>query len=191
MEEECAVAHKLSGATVEVICGCMFSGKTEELIRVLKRATIAKQRILVFKHSSDIRYSDESICSHSGVKIPSILIQKTAEIFNYNLDNIDVVGIDEAQFFTDEIIGDVEKILEMGIRVVIAGLDMDFRKRPFGKMPELLAMANKVTKLSAICSVCAEDAQYTQRLFPSDETVFVGAIESYEPRCRKHHSIFK
>ncbi|WP_211363210.1 thymidine kinase [Fluviispira multicolorata] len=182
------MAHKLSGAIIEVICGCMFSGKTEELIRVLKRATIAKQRVFVFKHSSDIRYSDESICSHNGVKISSILIQNTSEMFNYNLDNVDVVGIDEAQFFSAEILIDVEKLLQRGIRVVIAGLDMDFRKRPFGKMPELLSMANKVTKLSAICSNCGEEAHYTQRLIPSEETVFVGAIESYEPRCRKHHS---
>lgn len=181
---------KQENALIEVICGCMFSGKTEELVRVLKRAVIAKQNILVFKHSSDTRYSHEEICSHNNIRISSFLISNTNEIFLHDLNNVDVIGIDEAQFFTEEIIDEIEKLVARGIRIVIAGLDLDYKKRPFGCMPELLAIANKVTKLSAICTQCGEDAHYSQRLINNSEVVLVGASESYEPRCRKHHKIF-
>lgn len=175
--------------TLEVISGCMFSGKTEELIRVLKRCLIAKQKILVFKHASDIRYSQEELYSHNGQKISSFLIENANEIFLQNLNQVNVIGIDEAQFFNDDVIDYVERLMEEGIRVVIAGLELDYKRRPFGCMPKLLAMANKVTKLTAICSQCCDDAFYSQRLIHNDEIVLVGASEYYEPRCRKHHKI--
>lgn len=182
------MANKSDIGTIEVICGCMFSGKTEELIRVLKRSFIAKQKILVFKHSSDVRYSHEDLCSHNGQKISSILISSTKEIFSHNLEEINFIGIDEVQFFSDSVIDDIEVLLERGIRIIVAGLDLDYKKRPFGCMPKLLAMANKVTKLTAICSKCGSEAYYSQRLIHDEELVLVGASESYEPRCRKHHS---
>ena len=183
------MAFKNEVGTIEVICGCMFSGKTEELIRVLKRAVIAKQKVLVFKHTSDIRYSQEELYSHNGQKFSSFLITQTSEIFSHNLNQVNVVGIDEAQFFTNNVVDDVEKLLELGIRVVVAGLDLDYKRRPFGCMPQLLAMANKVTKLTAICSKCGHDAFYSQRLIHNDDIVLVGALESYESRCRNHHEI--
>ena len=181
--------RKKEVGTFEVICGCMFSGKTEELIRVLKRSFIAKQKILVFKHSSDIRYSQEELCSHNGLKISSILISNSKDIFLHDLADVNVIGIDEIQFFSDSICDDIEELLERGIRVVVAGLDLDYKKRPFGCMSKLLAMANKVTKLTAICTKCGHDAYYSQRVVHDNEVVFVGASESYEPRCRLHHII--
>ena len=174
---------------LEVICGCMFSGKTEELIRVLKRAVIAKQKVLVFKHASDIRYSQEELYSHNGQKVSSFLIENTNEIFLQNLENVDVIGIDEAQFFPDEVVDHIERLMENGIRVIVAGLELDYKRRPFGCMPKLLAMANKVTKLTAICSQCSDEAYYSQRLINNEEIVLVGASECYEPRCREHHKI--
>ncbi len=183
------MTKKNGTGTLEAICGCMFSGKTEELIRVLKRAVIAKQKVLVFKHASDIRYSQEELYSHNGQKVASFLIENTNEIFLQNLENVDVIGIDEAQFFSDDVVEHIEHLMEKGIRVVIAGLELDFRRRPFGCMPKLLAMANKVTKLTAICSQCSDEAHYSQRLINNEEIVLVGASECYEPRCRKHHKI--
>ncbi|APJ03619.1 thymidine kinase [Silvanigrella aquatica] len=181
--------RKNDNGVLEVICGCMFSGKTEELIRVLKRAIIAKQKVLVFKHASDIRYSHEELYSHNGQKITSHLISNTKEIFSLDLDEVDVIGIDEAQFFSDDILEHVELLMEKGIRVIAAGLDLDYRRKPFGCMPQLLAMANKVTKLSAICVQCNDEAHYSQRLIHNNQIVLVGAADSYEPRCRKHHKI--
>lgn len=175
--------------TLEVICGCMFSGKTEELIRVLKRAVIAKQKVLVFKHASDIRYSQEDLYSHNGQKMSSFLVEKTKDIFLQDLDDVDVIGIDEAQFFSDDVVDDIEHLLDKGIRVVAAGLDLDYKRRPFGCMPKLLAIANKVTKLKAICSKCSDDAYYSQRLINNGDIILVGTSECYEPRCRKHHKI--
>jgi thymidine kinase len=183
------MAKKNEMGTLEVICGCMFSGKTEELIRVLKRAIIAKQKVLVFKQASDIRYSQEELYSHNGQKVSSFLIENTKEIFLHNLENVDVIGIDEAQFFSNEVFDHIDQLMEKGIRVVIAGLELDYKRRPFGSMPKLLAMANKVTKLTAICSQCSDEAHFSQRLINNEEIVLVGASESYEPRCRKHHKI--
>ncbi|WGL59667.1 thymidine kinase [Pigmentibacter sp. JX0631] len=174
---------------LEVICGCMFSGKTEELLRVLKRSLISKQKILVFKHASDIRYSTQEICSHNGQKISAHLIENTSEIFKFDLSDIDVVGIDEVQFFNANVIEDIEKLLAKKIRVVVAGLDLDYRKKPFGYMPQLLAMANKITKLTAICAQCGNDAFYSQRLNDTKQLVLVGATDYYEPRCALHHYI--
>jgi thymidine kinase len=183
------MANKVVTGTIEVICGCMFSGKTEELIRVLKRALIAKQNVLVFKHSSDIRYSESELYSHNSQKISSRLISNISEILLQNLDHIDVIGIDEAQFFSDDIIDVIEQLMDKGIRVVIAGLDLDYKRRPFGCMPKILAIANKVKKLTAICSYCGDEAYYSQRLIKNEELVLVGTSEWYEPRCRKHHKI--
>ncbi|MGY3804380.1 thymidine kinase [Pigmentibacter ruber] len=174
---------------LEVICGCMFSGKTEELLRVLKRSFISKQKILVFKHASDIRYSTQEICSHNGQKISAHLVESTSEIFKYDLSEIDVIGIDEVQFFNESVIEDIEKLLAKKIRVVAAGLDLDYRKKPFGYMPHLLAMANKITKLTAICAQCSNDAFYSQRLNNINQLVLVGAKDSYEPRCALHHYV--
>lgn len=176
---------------LEVICGCMFSGKTEELIRVIKRNCIAKQNVMVFKHASDLRYSSQELCSHNGLKISAHLINNTREIFKHDLANVDVVGIDEAQFFPENIVEDIQKLLDKKIRVIVAGLDMDYRKVPFGGMPYLLAMANKVTKLTAICSQCGNEAHYSYRINKQDQVILVGAAESYEPRCILHHNILE
>lgn len=183
------MTFKNDAGFLEVICGCMFSGKTEELIRVLKRSYIAKQNILVFKHASDVRYSYQEICSHNGHKVSAHLIENTREIFKHDLSEVDLIGIDEVQFFAENIVEDIQKLLDRKIRVVTAGLDMDYRKKPFGYIPEILAMANKFTKLTAICTQCGNDAYYSQRLIKKNDIVLVGAAESYEPRCALHHTI--
>lgn len=172
---------------VEVICGCMFSGKTEELIRRITRAQIARQKLQVFKPAIDTRYGVEFVASHNSNKINSVPVKSAHEILELLEDSTRIVGIDEAQFFDSAVVDVVERLANRGIRVIVAGLDMDYRGRPFGPMPQLLSIAEQVTKLSAICVVCGAPATRSQRVSQSDETVLVGAHDSYEARCRSHH----
>jgi thymidine kinase len=180
---------------IEVICGSMFSGKSEELIRRVKRAQFAKQEIAVFKPKLDDRYSKEEVVSHNGTSVIAHPIEKAKEIFDYINANVDVVAIDEAQFFTDEIVDVVQKLANSGHRVLLAGLDQDFRGEPFGPMPKLMAVAELVTKLQAVCTVCGSPASRTQRLINGkpaaygDPVILVGASEAYEARCRHHHEV--
>jgi thymidine kinase len=182
---------------IEVITGCMFSGKSEELIRRLKRAQIAKLQVQVFKPTIDTRYSSIEVVSHTGEKIKAEAISNSKEILNKISDGVNVIGIDEAQFYDMEIIDVVRGISRKGVRVILAGLDMDFKGEPFGPMGNLLAIADEVTKLHAICMVCGEDATMTQRLINgkpakyTDPVVMIGASESYEARCKLHHYVDK
>ena len=186
---------KNSPGTIEVICGSMFCGKTEELIRRLRRAIIAKNQVQVFKPIIDNRYIVERVHSHAGIEIDAAPISDIKEIYDLLDPKTSVVGIDEAQFFSDDIVTVVDDLSEKGIRVVLAGLDMDFRGEPFGMMPVLMSKAEKVDKLYAICMVCGEPATRTQRLVDGkpanyhDPIVIVGASEMYEARCRKHHIV--
>lgn len=173
---------------IEVIAGCMFSGKTEELIRRLRRAKIAKQNVKIFKPKIDNRYSENNIVSHSEQALPSILIENINEIFNHSAD-AQVIGIDEAQFFNKEIVDICNKLAEQGKRVIVAGLDQDYRGIPFEPMPQLLAIAEYITKTLAICVVCGNPADKTQRTSGTSDLVQVGASDSYEARCRKCHYI--
>ena len=181
--------------SIEVVCGSMFSGKTDELIRRLVRATIAKQKVQVFKPAIDIRYAVEKVTSHAGSQYDAIPVASAAEI-HVKLDSeTTVVGIDEAQFFDTEIAGVAQELAARGVRVIVAGLDMDFRGEPFGPMPLILAKAERVDKLHAICMVCGDEASRTQRLVNGkpakydDPVVIVGASELYEARCRVHHEV--
>ena len=184
----------ISGS-VEVICGSMFSGKTDELIRRLRRATIAKQKVQVFKPAIDVRYAVEKVKSHAGSEFDAIPVARAADIRERLERDTTVVAIDEAQFFDDEIIQITEELAGRGIRVLVAGLDTDFRGEPFGPMPVLMAKAEHVEKLQAICMVCGEPASRTQRLVNGkparydDSVVIVGAAEMYEARCRAHHEV--
>jgi thymidine kinase len=184
----------ISGS-IEVICGSMFCGKTEELIRRIRRAVIARRKVQVFKPSIDMRYSVERVTSHAGNDFEAIPIEKATEIMENLLPDTEVVGVDEAQFLGPEIIDVVKTLAEKNIRVIIAGLDQDFRGEPFGSMPILLSIAEKVDKLQAICVVCGEPASRTQRIVNGrparyhDPVVIVGASEMYEARCRKHHEV--
>lgn len=173
---------------IEVIAGCMFSGKTEELIRRLRRAQIARLDVKIFKPRIDIRYSSCDIVSHSEQSLPSILVDNAQEILTLS-DEAQVVGIDEAQFFTTDLIDVCNKLANQGKRVIIAGLDQDYRGIPFEPMPQLLAIAEYITKTLAICVVCGNPADKTQRKVISTERVLVGAADSYEARCRKCHYI--
>jgi thymidine kinase len=181
--------------SLEVVCGSMFSGKTDELIRRLRRATIARQKVQVFKPVIDNRYSVEKVTSHAGTAFDAIPIDHAVEIMDRLDDDTTVVGIDEAQFFDDAILEIVHKLADSGMRVIVAGLDTDFRGEPFGCMPILMAQAERVDKLQAICMVCGEPASRTQRLVNGaparyhDPVVIVGASEMYEARCRQHHEV--
>jgi thymidine kinase len=181
--------------SVEVICGSMFSGKTDELIRRLRRATIARQRVQVFKPAIDVRYAVEKVTSHAGGDYAAIPVEKAADIRQRLDDEATVVAIDEAQFFDHEIIAVVDELAARQVRVIVAGLDTDFRGEPFGPMPELMARAEHVDKIQAICMVCGEPASRTQRLVNGkparfdDPVVIVGAAEMYEARCRTHHEV--
>ncbi|MEW6057701.1 MAG: thymidine kinase [Bdellovibrionota bacterium] len=172
---------------IEVICGSMFSGKTEELIRRLKRAQIARQKVQCFKPSIDNRYSKDHVTSHDASKIQSAPIDRSWQILEMLEDNTRVVGIDEVQFFDENIVEVCQKLANRGIRVVIAGLDMDYRGVPFEPMPRLLATAEYVTKLSAICVSCGGPASRTQRVVEASERIAVGSKEMYEARCRFCH----
>jgi thymidine kinase len=173
---------------IEVIAGCMFSGKTEELIRRLRRAKIAKQEVRIFKPKIDSRFSKSDIVSHSEQSLPSILIEDIKEIYKYS-GEAEVIGIDEAQFFSYDIVEVCNKLANEGRRVIIAGLDQDYRGIPFEPMPQLLAIAEYITKTLAICVVCGNPADKTQRKTTAPERVVVGASEIYEARCRKCHYI--
>jgi len=181
--------------SLEVICGSMFCGKTEELIRRLRRARIAKQEVQVFKPVIDNRYDQMKVTSHSGLDVNAVPVGSSAEIIEKLDPKATVIGVDEAQFFDDGIVDIVEDLANRGLRVLVTGLDTDFRGEPFGCMPELMARAEKVDKLRAICMVCGEDATRTQRLVNgeparyNDPIVVVGAQEMYEARCRKHHQV--
>lgn len=168
---------------IEVICGSMFSGKTEELIRRLKRARIANLRVRIFKPSIDVRYLADHIVSHDENMIPSQPVDSSARILELSED-VDVVGIDEAQFFDEGIAEVCNQLALRGVRVIIAGLDMDYTGRPFGQIPSLLAIADYITKLHAICMVCGNIANYSYRKTTEDEQVVLGEKNMYEPRCR-------
>lgn len=180
---------------IEVICGSMFSGKSEELIRRIRRASYANMSIRVFKPAIDNRYDDQSVVSHNGTTIMARPIKHAEEIFEHVDDTVEVVGIDEVQFFEESVIEIAEQLANRGILVIVAGLDTDFRGEPFGPMPRLMALSEYVTKLNAICPVCGSPATRTQRLIDSkpasydDPIILVGASESYEPRCRHHHEV--
>ena len=180
---------------IETVIGPMYSGKSEELIRRLKRAKIAKQNVIVFKPGIDDRYSKDDVVSHSGYAINAVAIQKSSQIYDYIQNDTQVVGIDEVQFFDDEIVDIAIDLANKGIRVIAAGLDMDFKGEPFGPTPRLLAVAEFVDKIQAICSVCGQPATRSQRLIDGkpakyDEPIIqVGAVESYEARCRKCHVV--
>jgi len=181
--------------SIEVVCGSMFSGKTDELIRRLVRATIAKQKVQVFKPAIDVRYAVEKVTSHAGSQYDAIPVASASEILSRVEKGTTVVGIDEAQFFDSEIPHVAQELADRGIRVLVAGLDMDFRGEPFGPMPLILAKAEQVDKLHAICMVCGDEASRTQRLVNgspakyNDPVVIVGASEMYEARCRAHHEV--
>ena len=175
---------------VEVICGSMFSGKTEELIRRIKRAQIAKQKVQIFKPSLDTRYSPDQVISHSELKIDAITIENPEEIMRLLDDNTRIIGIDEAQFLAISIVEICQRLANRGLRVIIAGLDLDYRGLPFGPMPLLMATAEFVTKMSAICTVCGNPASRTQRRMnqagsAAQNQVLVGAQDLYEARCRR------
>ncbi|UCF61569.1 MAG: thymidine kinase [Anaerolineaceae bacterium] len=180
---------------VEVIAGPMFSGKTEELIRRLRRAEIARQKIQVFKPSLDKRYGTEKLASHAGSEFEATPVDEAGEILDQVEEGTTVVAIDEAQFFDDEITSVVQALADRGIRVIVAGLDTDFRGEPFGPMPVLIVQAEQVDKIHAICIVCGDSAPRTQRLIDgkpahfNDPIVIVGASELYEARCRDHHEV--
>lgn len=181
--------------SLEVITGSMFCGKTDELIRRLRRAKIAKQKIQVFKPKIDNRYAEAKVTSHAGSEFDAVPIDKAADIRALLEDDTTVVAIDEAQFLDNEIVAIVKLLADNGLRVIVAGLDTDFRGEPFGSMPALTAQAELVEKLHAICMVCGEDASRTQRLVNgkpanyNDPIVIVGASEMYEARCRSHHQV--
>jgi thymidine kinase len=181
--------------SIEVVCGSMFSGKTEELIRRLVRANIARQKVQVFKPAIDIRYAEEKVTSHTGADFDAIPVEKAADIRSQTENDTTVVAIDEAQFFDEEIVDVAQELAERGVRVIVAGLDLDFRAEPFGPMPIFMAKAEKVDKLHAICMKCGQEASRTQRLVNGkparydDPVVIVGASELYEARCREHHKV--
>lgn len=181
--------------SIEVITGSMFSGKTDELIRRLRRATIARQKVQVFKPSIDIRYAEQKVTSHAGTDFDAIPIEKASEILKLLSQETTVVAIDEAQFFDESIAEIAQCLADRGVRVIVAGLDTDFRGEPFGPIPRLMAQAEVVDKLHAICMICGEAASRTQRLVNGqpahyhDPIVIVGASELYEARCREHHQV--
>jgi thymidine kinase len=168
---------------IEVICGSMFSGKTEELIRRLKRAKIANLKVEIFKPAIDVRYDEIKIVSHDENAILSTPIDNSQKILLL-AQGVDVIGIDEAQFFDDEISNVCDELALRGTRVIVAGLDMDFMAKPFGQMPFLMAKADYVTKLHAICMKCGSIANYSYRIIPNEEQIMLGAKNAYEPRCR-------
>ena len=173
---------------IEVITGCMFSGKTEELIRRLRRAQIAKQKVMIFKPQIDNRYSESSIVSHNDQSLPSIQIKDINDVLKLSSD-AQVIGIDEAQFFSNDIINVCNELADNDKRVIVVGLDQDYRGLPFEPMPQLLSIAEYITKSLAICVECGNPADRTQRKTNSSERVIVGAADIYEARCRKCHYI--
>jgi thymidine kinase len=189
------VQHHNEGGWIEIVCGSMFSAKAEELIRRVRRAVIARQQVQVFKPILDDRYSAEKVSSHDGLHWDALAVGTANEILNLVRDGTDVVAIDEAQFFDWAIVDVCEQLAQRGKRVIITGLDMDFRGEPFGPMPVLMAQAEMVDKLQAICAVCGAPASRTQRLINGmpanydDPQILVGANEVYQARCRHCHEV--
>jgi len=181
---ENSIHYQQKRGSIEVICGSMFSGKTEELIRRLKRAKFAKLKVEIFKPQIDTRYDENNVVSHDANTIISTAVPAAANILLLSSD-VDVIGIDEAQFFDEEIISVCNQLASRGVRVIVAGLDMDFLGKPFGPMPALLSMAEYITKVHAICVKCGALAQFSHRLVANQKTVLLGETESYEPLCRK------
>ena len=180
------IAYPTNGGWIEVICGSMFSGKTEELIRRLRRAHIARQSVQCFKHGADNRYDATRIVSHDRREVESVPLADAQSLAEAIRPRTRVVGIDEAQFFGDDLVVLVERLADEGRRVIVAGLDQDYRGKPFGPIPYLMAVSEYVTKAHAICVVCGNPANRSQRVRGGDEVVQVGADDSYEPRCRTH-----
>lgn len=178
-------AYPVGTGWIEVITGCMFSGKTEELIRRLNRATFATQRVALFKPAVDTRHAPEQVISHGQLRFPCVSVTSAAGILR-NVGDAQVVGIDEAQFFETELVRVAERLADEGRRVVIAGLDQDYRGRPFDPMPQLMAVAEYVHKLHAICVVCGAPANRSQRLVQQDDRFLLGTSDAYEARCRVH-----
>ena len=180
---------------VEVICGPMFAGKSEELIRRIKRIEYAKKKVVCFKPKIDDRYSEDEICSHNKTKKKSYVISTSNDIRKYITDDVYAVAFDEVQFMDEGILAVIETLANMGKRVICAGLDNDFRGEPFSIMPKLLCLAEYVTKLTAICTVCGANATRTQRVvngkpaYYEDPIIIIGASEAYEPRCRSCHEV--
>ncbi|MGC9332853.1 MAG: thymidine kinase [Anaerolineae bacterium] len=187
--------HSYNGGWIEVVCGSMFSGKTEEMIRRVRRARIAKQKVQVFKPALDSRYYTEQVSSHNGLRWEAVPVSSAHEILERLEPDTTVVAVDEAQFFDWELSRVCNQLAARGLRVILAGLDMDFRGEPFGPMPLLMAEAEEVTKLQAICVVCGAPASRTQRLIDNepaaydDPIILVGGSESYEARCRSCHQV--
>jgi thymidine kinase len=179
------IAPGESRGWIEVVCGSMFSGKTEELIRRLKRARIARQKVEIFKPALDNRFAERAIVSHDENAIPSIVVD-TADQILLLAGDARVIGVDEGQFFGNELLHVCQNLARQGRRVIIAGLDQDYRGEPFEPIPQLMAVAEFVTKLHAICVVCGGPANHSQRVTEQEDRVLVGAKESYEPRCRLH-----
>lgn len=179
--------HGFHHGSIEVVCGPMFSGKTEELIRRVKRAQIAKQRVQIFKPAIDIRYDETKVVSHSSLSIQSEPVENSIDILVKLKDSTRVVAIDEVQFFDEDIIKVVTKLANRGYRVICAGLDLDFRAVPFGPMPMLLAIADQVQKIQAICTVCGAPATRSYRTSSDEATVVLGETDKYQARCRAHY----
>ncbi len=176
---------------IEVICGSMFSGKTEELIRRIRRAEYARQPVLVFKPAIDNRYDANSIVSHSQMQAPSLPITEPREIYQHLQEDTRIVAIDEAQFFDPSIVDVCNALADRGLRVIVAGLDQDYTGQPFASMPQLLAIAEYVTKNLAICVRCGNPANRTQRTIHKEEQILVGSTEAYEARCRNCHEVLE
>ncbi len=174
---------KASGS-IEVVCGSMFSGKTEELIRRMKRAVFANQKVVIFKPAVDVRYSEDHIVSHDAHSLESVPVKTASEIPD-RVGGAEVVGVDEAQFFGADLIDVVTTLAERGLRVIVAGLDMDFAGKPFGPMPALMALAEDVQKVHAVCVRCGSPAQFSHRLSRSHKLVVLGEKDKYEPLCRQ------
>ena len=184
-----------SGGWIEVICGSMFCGKTEELIRRVRRARIARQKVQVFKPAIDTRYAEREVTSHNGLQVEAVPVENAAQIRETIAADTTVVALDEVQFFDEDVIALCDELAMQGKRVIVAGLDMDFRGEPFGPVPALMARAERVDKLRAICVVCGAPASRTQRLIDGqpaaydDPVILVGASEVYEARCRHCHIV--
>lgn len=181
------MSYNAQHGSIEVVCGPMFSGKTSELIRRVERARIAKQRVQIFKPAIDVRYDETKVVSHTSRTVDSEPVEKAVDILLKLKDTTRIVAIDEVQFFDMDIIKIVRKLANRGYRVICAGLDLDFRAVPFGPMPMLLAAADEVQKIHAICTVCGANATRSQRLSDINDTVLLGEKDSYEARCRAHY----
>jgi len=184
-DEHLSILHRTTPGWIEVIAGSMFSGKSEELIRRLRRARIARQKVQVFKPKIDVRFSHDHIVSHSEMRHESSVVETAQEILERIEAHTDVVGIDEGQFFDTDLVAVANELARRGLRVIIAGLDQDYTGRPFDPMPQLLAIAEYITKTHAICVRCGQPANYSQRIVEANARVVVGAADSYEARCRR------